>query len=66
MLKCKFKPKLTRMQVFGNPDHPIDLEFPTAKDLEKFPLDRKIKLKTILWKNGFILKGMQLKFTNDV
>ena len=62
----KFKPELIKMQVFGNPDHPIDLEFPKVEDLANFPLHKRIKLQSVHWKNSKILKGIQLKFTNGI
>ena len=46
------------MQAFGNPDHSIDLEFPKMEDLASLPLDKKVKLKTVLWKNNSVLLGL--------
>lgn len=54
------------MQVFGDPNQPIDLEFPTEADCDTLPLDKKIKLETLVWKNYDNLMAMQLKFTNGV
>ena len=31
-----FEPKLIKMQVFGNQNHPIDLEYPKPEDLANF------------------------------
>ena len=54
------------MKVYGNPNHPIDFEYPKNEDLDNFPLNKKIKLRQICWKNYSVLKGLQLKFTNGV
>ena len=54
------------MQVFGDATAPVDLEFPTSHDLQGFPLDKKIKLQTIFWKNNVALRAIKLKFTNGV
>ena len=58
--------KLVRSPIFGNPNHPIDLEFPKMEDLYQFPLDKRIQLQSVLWKNDNVLMGIQLQFSNGV
>ena len=59
-------PELQKMTVFGDTSLPVDLEFPSSQDLQAFPLDRKIKLHTIVWRNGSGLEAICLKFTNGI
>ena len=42
-----FTPELTKLPVFGDKEIKHDIEFPTAQDLEGFPMTRKIKLTKI-------------------
>ena len=59
-------PKLTKLEVFGNTIDPIDREYPTEEDLKSFPLDRRIKLQTIAYKNTSTLMAIQLKFNTNL
>ena len=61
-----FVPELTRMQVFGDAEQRIDMEFPTQEDLQGFQFEKKHKLQTILWKNNVALRAIKFKFTNGV
>ena len=54
----KYEPKLKRMPVFSNPNLQIDFEYPKQEDLINFPLDKKIRLKEVFWKNNSMLKGL--------
>ena len=54
------------MTVFGDASLHMDLEFPSSQDLQAFPLDRKIKLNAIVWRNGCGLEAIRLCFTNGV
>ena len=55
------------MDVFGaKVGKKIDLEFPTQEDLLNFEFTDTTKLRSIHWRNNDVLKGLQLKFTDDI
>ena len=57
---------MTRMVAFGDPNLPIDLEFPTQSDLANFPLNKRIKLCQIRRNDDTFLGALQLKFSGAV
>jgi len=63
-----FVPELTRTKVAGHPNVPVSRVWPKSDELHMFPMDKKIKLETIILKhtskNGLI--AVQLKFANGV
>lgn len=66
MMAAAWKPQLVKLPVFGDSSLPTHLLFPKPDDLQYFPYDKKIKLKTITWKNCSPLFAMQLTFTGPV
>ena len=65
-----YNPNLQRLDVFGDPgDLEADHEWPKLDHINDFPVYKRVKLSSILYKlNGdkTPLMGIQLKFTNGV
>ena len=55
-----------RLQIFGDPTQLIHIQYPQEKDLESWPLNKKIKLSGISWRSNNSLSAIQFKFTNGV
>ena len=60
-----FVPELTKLPVFGDKQIAPDLEFPRQKDLDTFPLDKRIKLQKISFQTAALHK-IKFHFTSDV
>ena len=53
------------MPIFGDKEIKPDLEFPTIKDLENFPMTRKIKLQKISFQSAALHK-IKFHFSNEI
>ena len=60
-----FVPELTKLPVFGDKDIKPDIEFPRQKDLDAFPLTKRIKLQKISYQTAALHK-IKFHFTSDV
>ena len=54
------------MNLIGNQDVMPDFQWPTLAEMKKFPINKRIKLNKIVFKQKPSLKGIQLKFTNGI
>ena len=54
------------MKVFGDPNLPVDQEWPTLEEIKSISYNKQIKLDSIEYLNCNNLEGIKLKFTSGL
>ena len=54
------------MNLLGDAEAEVNFQWPTLAEMKQFPINKRIKLNKIIFKQKPQLKGIQLQFTNGI